>query len=151
MRTGKTLALVSAFAAVTIAGSTKANATGDYPASVKGTYSANFSGNNEFTLKITSQTPTGQSCDNIDGNTVLHGTTYQFIHGFYCKSTGRISFLAGRGKDPNSQFLLQVFVVITGNVSSIPAGSFPIVIGGVQAVYYTGGTFGETSFSAVKK
>lgn len=147
MHIGKILAL--AFALAPALGVVAKAA--DYPASVKGAYSANVAGNPNFTLKITSQTPTGQACDNIDGYEMLNGVIYQYIHGFYCPSTGRISFLRGRQKDPNSQFLLQVGVVVTGNVSSAAAGPFPLVIGGVQAVYYTGGVFGEASFFAEKK
>ena len=112
-----------------------------YPSSVVGTWSA-YGNNSAMTLTISSQDTVGP-CYVIAGTIGAVVGPFQTITGFYCKATGRISFLR---LDPTTNETYQVY---TGNLSLASTG-LAEEIGGTMSVYNAAGTPGEYNFSAEK-
>lgn len=109
MKTLVSVVAVMAFGALTAAN--PASATGNWPASVVGTWSSEANVDTSITITISSQGTAGQ-CRAIRGKLVDPATSANdVIVGFYCPASGRIAFLRHIGTTN------AVFQAWSGNLS----------------------------------
>jgi len=119
----KTLLSAIAVAALAVAIANGPASAANRPTSVVGKWAVIANQSNDITLTIVSQGTAG-ACKQIEGTMVdpAFGSNDN-IEGFYCPTTGRISFLRRTGTTVNT------YQVYSGNVSQI------------NSPQYVGGTF----------